>query len=195
MTNLISSFIFILFSYSAIAATAIPIPTISISDIRTYCIGRDPYVHVSLKINNADVGRPGLIYVGSHNSAQTQGQFYSSHWSDVDGQLFPIHSIERSGLFNKAIDIPLNDLTRKSGWDLYVGYGVLTVKDDADIQNAINSVAKIKEKFPEKKIPMIDPEYYKRVLIQSDMTKNAKYHYVRTWTPELINLCGQQGGH
>lgn len=188
-----------------------PNSTIFISNIQTYCqadnrplgqtssfsIGRDeghPYVRVDLLINSPDAGRPGLIYVGSHDPGQTKAQFYTGRWENWEGALFPINKIVRGGLSPTTLFIPLDDISQKQGWKLYVGYGALTTDDEMKVQRAFEAVAKVKAKFPDRQIPAVDPDHFRRVLVQENMTKNAKYQYVRSWSPDLLTLCDNDKG-
>lgn len=178
----------------AAAPYLVPDSTISIANVQTYCNYDQPFVRVDLLINAADVGRPGLLYVGSHNQTQTQAQFYTEAWQDWNGSLFPIHTIVRGGLTGTTLSIPLNDVLQKQGWKLYIGYGALSVADEMKVQRMLEALNKVKAKFPERNIQAVDPDHIRRVMIQDNMTRNVKYRYVRAWTPELTTLC-DRGNH
>lgn len=178
----------------AAAPYLVPDSTISIANVQTYCNYDQPFVRVDLLINAADVGRPGLLYVGSHNQTQTQAQFYTEAWQNWNGSLFPIHTIVRGGLTGTTLSIPLNDVFQKQGWKLYIGYGALSVADEMKVQRMLEALNKVKAKFPERNIQAVDPDHIRRVMIQDNMTRNVKYRYVRAWTPELTTLC-DRGNH
>lgn len=197
MQKFLLSIIFGVFSLTSGIATAIaaplilaPVSNISISGTKTYCNNNQPFVTVNLLINAPDVGRPGIVYVGSHDPIQLSAEFLTDGgWAAWSSAVLPPYVIQRNGLYDMTLQIPLNDLAAKQGWSLYVGYGAYTPKDEALVQSTNEAVAKVRAKFPERQIPTIDPDYYKRTLVQSDMTKNAKYHIVRQWTSELLTLC------
>lgn len=170
--------------------TPVPDSTIAIGAVQAYCIATQPYISVQLLINASDAGRPGLVYVASHDPDQTMGEGYSSGgWEVLQSQMLPILIIARSGLVNTTLNIPMNNPGGKQGWSLYVGYGVLTDKDEAMVQQSMVAVAKMRAAHPERQVPSIDPDYQRRVLIQQDMTKNAKYKLVRKWTPDIAGMC------
>lgn len=132
---------------------------------------------------------------------QRQPITYGGAWQTWNGSLFPPHWVARSG-FSGAVtlSIPLgvsanidNEYSDKTGWLLYVGYGVLTVQDEEKVQRAMDGVAKVKAKFPDRPIPAVEADHYRRVMIQEDMSQNAKYRHVLTWSREWMHSCTNGG--
>ena len=170
-------------------------PTISVTGVTRVCQGEVPYARLNLLVNVPDKGRPGLVYVGSHDPAQTVAEFfYSGQWTTWDGGLYPPHLIVRGGLNDVTLYVPYDRLVEKLGWRLYVGYGVLTAEDEQKVQRMIQSYQIAKTKLPDRQIPTVDPDHFRRVLIQMNMTDNIKYRYVTEWTSDLSGLCVTSSG-
>jgi hypothetical protein len=164
--------------------------TISISEVSTFCQGNIPYARFKLLINTADKGFPGLIYVGAHSPERTKAEFYhGSYWDVWEEGMFPPNLILRDGLNDTALAIPLDRLTDKQGWRLYVGYGVLTVESEQKVQQMLQAYQIARAKLPDRQIPMVDPDHYRRTLVQTNMIDNMKYRYVLDWNKSLINMC------
>lgn len=157
-------------------AQAAPPSAIAISAPRIYCGNDQRYADVIIYVNPSDVGRPGLLYVGAHDPTQTSARFLSGGWLDWNGSLYPIYMIQRTGLADTKVTIPLNEIPYD--WTIYVGYGALTIKDEDTVQRAMEGVAKVRAKYPDRPIPSVTADHYRRVLIQEDMTRNRKYHDV-----------------
>jgi len=140
------------------------------------------------------VGRNALMQFQSFAS-------YSGAWQTWDGSLLPPHWVARGGFAGPVtLSIPLGasanvdgEFYDKTGWLLYVGYGVLTVQDEEKVQRAMDGVAKVKAKFPDRPIPAVEADHYRRIMIQEDMSQNAKYRHVLTWGPEWIYSCSNGG--
>lgn len=170
-------------------------PTISVSGVTKICQGQIPYARVNLLVNLPDQGLPGLVYVGAHNPSQTAAEFYyAAGWQPWNGSLFPPNQIFRSGLHDLTLFIPLDRAWEKQGWRLYVGYGVLTAESEQKVQRMIQSYQEAKAKLPGRQFPTVDPDHFRRTLIQMNMTDNAKYRYVMDWTSDLIGMCESGGG-
>lgn len=176
-------------------------PTIAVSN-QLSCFDSEPYLQVTLSIDSADVGRPGILYVGAHDPGRTRAQFYQHHWEEWNGAMFPPHRIVREGLASTTLAIPLGRSATVSdgawdlsGWQLYVGYGALTAADEEKVQRAMDGVAKVKAMYPERKIPAVEADHYRRVMVQENMTQNAKYRHVFTWTSDISYACESGGGN
>jgi hypothetical protein len=187
----ISFLIALVLLYTSAIVRATPVLlTPSISNVQTYCYNKQPQVRFNLLIHASDQGLPGLIYIGAHNPEKTRAQFYVQEtWQEFEGAIFPVYKTVREGLTHTSLSIPLDEVIAKQGWQLYVGYGALTAEDEAKVQKMSDTVQSFKSNFPEKKVNTIEPDYFRRVLIQDNMTKHGKYHYIRSWTPELRSLC------
>lgn len=165
-------------------------PTISVSGVAKVCQGEVPYARVNLLVNVPDKGLPGLVYVGSHDPGQTAAEFYYGYgWQPWDGSLYPPNQVFRTGLNDLTLYIPLDRAAEKQGWRLYVGYGVLTAESEQKVQRMIQSYQVAKTKLPDRQIPAVDPDHFRRTLIQMNMTDNVKYRFVMDWTSDLIGMC------
>lgn len=187
-----------LLASTAVAVPFVPGPsTIVVTDRGITCVGRTPVLDVALSINGSDMGRPGLVYVGAHDAQQTEASFLGQdrYWQPLVGVAFPPAVIRRDGLVSQQIRIPLRDVAGYQGGSLYVGYGALSVGAEAMVRQAVASVATAKARWPDRQIPSVDEDYYKRTLIQEDMRKQNKYSFVRYITPDLTTMCEPQGGN
>lgn len=185
-------------SGSAFALPFVPGPSSIVAvDRGITCVGRVPVLDVTLNINAEDIGRPGLIYVGAHNAQQTEAAFLGQdlNWQPLVGVAFPPVIIRRDGLATQSLRIPLRDVSAYSGGSLYVGYGALSISGEGLVRQALAAVSTAKAKWPDRKIPSVDEDYYKRTLIQEDMRKQSKYRFVRFITPEIATMCEPQGGN
>lgn len=160
------------------------------SGTRVYCVGTDPWISTTLLIDASDIGRPGLVYIGSHDPDKTMAEFYvDGAWVAWNSQVLPPNMIVRGGLSPVTLNIPMNAPTQKIGWTLLVGYGALSARDEQAVQSATTAIAKIRQQFPERQIPTVDPDYYRQTLTQADMTRNSKYVAVSNWTWDLVKTC------
>jgi hypothetical protein len=156
----------------------------------TICQGGVPYARVDLYIAPLDKGRPCIVYVGSHDPDQTAAEFYyDNRWQAWDSILYPPNQVFRNGINDMTLYIPLDRVVEKLGWKLYVGYGVLTEESEQKVQRMILSYQRAKAKLPDRQIPTVEPDHYRRVLVQTDMLDNAKYRHVLDWTSDLIGEC------
>lgn len=168
--------------------------TISVSGVTKICQGEVPYVRVNLLVNIPDKGLPGLVYVGSHDPSKTAAEFYYGYgWQPWDGGLYPPKQVFRTGLNDLTLYIPLDRAVEKQGWRLYVGYGVLVAESEQKVQRMIQSYQMAKTKLPDRQIPAVDPDHFRRTLIQMNMTDNVKYQHVMDWTSDLIGMCVYNG--
>jgi hypothetical protein len=99
-----------------------------------------------------------------------------------------------SGLYNTNLTIPLPPSLIRDDWRLYVGYGALSTESESRVQLAINTVNAAKALDINANISAVDPDHYRRSLIQMDMTKNGKYVYVNTGIKNKPNVCSPQSG-
>ncbi|RWA52421.1 hypothetical protein AU476_17810 [Cupriavidus sp. UYMSc13B] len=151
---------------------------------------------VTIAMNAEDVGRPGLIYVGAHDPQQTQAAFLGQYgWEPFTGVAFPPAVVRRDGLVSQTLQIPLSNVAGWPNWSLYVGYGALSVTSENMVRQAVLSVATAKAKWPDRPIPPVNEDHFKRSLIQEDMRKLSKYSFVRYITPDLSTVCEPVGGN
>ncbi len=180
--------------------------TIAVTGVQVFCRGFQPYVTFTLPINAADQARPGLVYIGMHDPAMSQAAFLSGNsWAAWRGGMFPVYAVARSGLFDSTITLPLPFAVAGNGWHLYAGYGALSTTNEARVQDAINAINAAKALSANAAVALnasavvaaIDPDHYRRTLIQTDMTQNGKYAYVNTGVETNRDFCDPQqgGGH
>ncbi|MCY0853038.1 hypothetical protein [Cupriavidus sp. D39] len=171
--------------------------TITVANQTLGCAGRTPVVTLNLLVNPEDAGRPGLIYVGVHDPQQMQAALLNqdSAWEAFTGAALIPHIVRRDGLSSVRLNIPLSSSPSYQGWSLYVGYGALTLASEAMVQKAVVAVAGVKARYPDRPVPAVDEDHFKRSLIQEDMRKNTKYRFVRAFTPELMSICEPLGGN
>ena len=159
------------------------------------CMDRTPYLEVDLFINQQDQGRPGLIYAAVVDKARTKAFFYHNNsWVSWEGGgAYPIMYVMRNGLFKTKLLLMVSGNLPSDG-ELYVGYGALSIKDEKLVENSMLGVAKVKEKYPDRKIAAVDADTFKRALIEQDLTKNSKYRFVKTNLGSISSKChGSQG--
>jgi hypothetical protein len=163
--------------------------TISASGTRI-CVGGAPHIRVNLYVNPPDKNLSGLIYVGSHDSSQTQAEFfYENQWIAWESGLYPIYMTFRSGLNDMTFVIPFNRISEKLGWRLYVGYGALSVESEQKVGQITESYERARTKLPDRVFHTVEPDHIRRTLIQMDMLDNLKYQYIAEWTSDLRHLC------
>jgi len=109
-------------------------------------------------------------------------------WMPWDSGLFPAYSIVRSGLGSQQFTLPLNGYLAGGGWMLYAGYGVLTSDSESRVQSYIASVQNT-ERITNKKTSSIDPDHFRRTLIQDDMARYGKYTYINTGVENNSRVC------
>lgn len=177
--------------------------TIAVTGVQVTCQGLQPYVTFTLPINGADQARPGLVYVGMHDPAMSQAAFLAGNsWADWRGGMFPVYAVARGGLFNTTITLPLPYALAGGGWHLYAGYGALSAANEARVQDAINAINAAKTLSANAAVALnasavvaaVDPDHYRRTLIQTDMTQNGKYAYVNTGVETNSYVCDPQRG-
>lgn len=178
--------------------------TIAVSGIQVTCQGLQPYVTFTLPINGADQSRPGLVYIGMHDPAMSQAAFLTgNNWAAWRGGMFPVYAVATGGLFSSTITLPLPYALAGGGWHLYAGYGALSAANEARVQDAINAINAAKTLSANAAVALnasavvaaVDPDHYRRTLIQTDMTQNGKYAYVNTGVETNPYVCDpQQGG-
>ncbi|NTB05922.1 hypothetical protein [Agrobacterium tumefaciens] len=167
-------------------------PTLTASGISVFCDGYQPYVTFTLQINGADRGRPGLIYVGMHDEANTSAMFLTGNeWTVWQSGLFPPYQVARSGLVDQRITIPLNPYLAGGGWRLYAGYGALSTNDEARVQAYTQTIDKVKL-VTGKPVASIDHDHYRRTLVQADLAASGKYAFVQTGVEYSTQICQPQ---
>lgn len=182
--------VYVLLCVSAQAQVAAP-STISVKKVRLFCQRQRPYITFTLPINTSDQGRPGLLYIGMHDPAMSQANFLRNHtWLNWQSGLFPVYAVMRGGLYSTRLTIPLPPRITGSGWHLYAGYGALSIEDELRVQRAIDTVNKAKAL--NLNISGVEPDHYRRSLIQMDMSKNGKYTYVNFDIKNNSNICHSQ---
>lgn len=167
-------------------------------NVQVFCQGTQPIASVTLPIMSGDVGRPGLLYIGMHDPSMSSAAFFvNGSWTSYQGGLFPINSLI-SGLSNTQLLIPLPPPLAGGGWKLYVGYGALSVAAENQVQAAINAINAAKALNVSAGVAAVDPNHYRRTLMQSDMTQAGKYAYVNTGVESNPYVCQPEtggGGH
>lgn len=166
---------------------------IQLTPPQLYCRSDRGWVTFGMYILGKDHGRPGAAFVGAHEPAFQHSAFMTpdGNWYNTDGgSLVPAFADLRDGMRPVIFDFPL-DLSNMEGWPVYVGYGVLTSADEAELaaQQATYEAAKAKAATMGRTVTLPDPEQLKRQRAQDDMTKNKKYQYVGTMTTGLRAFC------
>lgn len=166
-----------------------------ISDVQVVCQGTQPFASLTLPIGAADLGHPGLLYIGMHDPGMSQAAFFvNGNWVGYQGGLFPINTIASGGLYNVRMVIPLPPSLAGGGWKLYVGYGALSAAAESQVQATINAISAAKALKTDAALGAIDPNSYRRTLIQSDMTQAGKYGYVNTGVETNPYVCQPEFG-
>ncbi|CAB3755839.1 hypothetical protein [Paraburkholderia humisilvae] len=193
----------VLLCCSCVHAQVGPRSTIAVTGVQVSCRGLQPYVTFTLPINGADQGRPGLVYIGMHDPSMSHAAFLTGNaWSNWTDGMFPVYAIVTNGLFSTTITLPLPYALAGGGWHLYAGYGALSDADESQVQDAINAIDAAKSLSASAAaalgvsavVAAIDPDHYRRTLIQTDMTKNGKYAYVQTGVETNPYACDPQRG-
>ncbi|MBN3815196.1 hypothetical protein G3N57_00610 [Paraburkholderia sp. Se-20369] len=162
---------------------------ITAQNVQVFCQGTQPIASITLPIMSVDVGRPGLLYIGMHDPSMSSAAFFANgSWVGYQGGLFPINSLV-SGLSNTQLVVPLPPPLAGGGWKLYVGYGALSVAAENQVQAAINAINAAKALNINAAVGAVDPNHYRRTLMQSDMTQAGKYAYVNTGVENNPYVC------
>ncbi len=170
-------------------------PNLTVTNIVVTCRGLQPYVTFTLPINAADQGQPGLLYIGMHDPSMSQADLLTgSGWVGYSGGMLPVYSVVRNGLTPVTLTLPLPSVLAGGGWSLYAGYGALSASGEAQVQAAITAVNDAKALGASGVIAAVDPDHYRRSLIQIDMTQNGKYGYVHTGVETNPYVCQPQLG-
>lgn len=156
--------------------------TIRIANLKTYCVQRSiPYMQADIVINDADKGLPGILYVGIIDD-EKQNPFFltAGGWTRWAGGSIPVYGIMRDGLQTSTVslNLTLTSLPELSSRNIYMGYGALSAASEKIVQGGIKAVATVRQKFPERQIPSVDPDMHRLALVQDDMTRHAKYQFV-----------------
>ena len=109
--------------------------------------------------------------------------------------MFPVYAVASSGLLNATITLPLSYALAGGGWHLYAGYGALSTDNEARVQSAIaaiNAAKTLSASAASAVIAAVDPDHYRRTLIQMDMTQSGKYAYVNTGVETNPYVCQPQ---
>lgn len=170
-------------------AQVISPPSITATGVQVFCQAQQPYISFVLPVMAADQGRPGLIYVGMRNDSATAAMFLQGgSWVPWNGGLFPVYSTVTSGLRDQQYTLPLNGYLAGGGWVLYAGYGVLTSDGEARVQAYITTVQNT-ETITSRKVNGIDPDHYRRSLVQDNMVRFGKYSYISTGVENNSRVC------
>lgn len=165
-----------------------------VQNFQVFCQGTQPIASLTLPVMAGDGGRPGLLYIGMHDPSMSSAAFLtSSGWTGYQGGLFPINSIVTS-LNNKQLLIPLPPELAGGGWKLYVGYGALSATAENQVQMAINAINAAKAMNANAAVGAVDPNNYRRTLMQSDMTQAGKFGYVYTGVENNPYICQPDAG-
>lgn len=154
--------------------------TIRLANYRTFCVNQTiPFLQVDLVVNDQDRGLPGVIYLGVIDDSGTRPFFLGSDgWLEVTSGTIPPYSIQRQGLQNFSLSMDLSSLPQVNGRNLFIGYGALTAASSRMVQAGIDAATKMKERFPNRPVMTVEPDLHRIALVQDDMTKNSKYHFV-----------------
>ncbi|KAA0178825.1 hypothetical protein FX016_23115 [Cupriavidus gilardii] len=165
-------------------------PNLHVTAVEVFCQNYQPFVSIAMPVASADSGRPGLLYVGMHDAGMSQAAFLTSAgWQPYQGGLFPVYSIVKGGLASTRLVLPLNPNLAGGGWKLYVGYGALSAEAEARVQQAVVATATAKAMNPKGAIAAVDPDHYRRTLVQTDMTQAGKFGYVDTGVENIPDMC------
>lgn len=195
-TTLSKLFAGLVFLFAGVAhAQAGVSPNLTVTNIVVTCKGLQPYVTFTLPIEAPDQGRPGLLYIGMRDPAMSQADLLtSSGWLGYTGGMLPVYSVVRSGLTPVTLTLPLPPALAGGGWSLYAGYGALSAPAESQVEAAITAVNEAKALGASGVIASVDPDHYRRALIQTDMTQNGKYGYVHTGVETNPYVCQPQLG-
>lgn len=175
--------------------TASP-PNLAVVGLQVFCQGLQPYASFTLPVLGQDLGRPGIVFVGMHDASRTQAMFLSGdNWYDWQSGLFPVYAVRSNGLGNQQFTIPLNGLLAGGGWKLYVGYGALGDQDEARVQQGVLAVKAARAvRGGQGQVASVDPDHYRRTLVQADLVRLGKYAYVSTGVENNAKVCEPQDG-
>lgn len=173
----------------ALGADALTQPSsIQAEYVSSYCEGSRPSVVVNLHINATDLGRPGILFVGMLDPDEHRVSYAvagSNNWYEYSGEaLYPPYAVVTGGLQ----DVALRLAAGPAAWKLYLGYGALTERSESMVQAAMDVVAKARERG-RANVPTVDPNHYRRALVQQDMERNGKFIHVLTWGPDNLAVC------
>ena len=164
-------------------------PTLTAWDVQVFCQESQPYVSFVLPLNAADRGRPGLTYIGMHDPAGSSAMLLQGgNWIPFQSGLFSVYAIANAGLTDQRISLPLNNYLAGGGWKLYAGYGALSAEADGRVQGYTETVQK-SEQISGRKINRVDPDHFRRSLIQDDMVRRGKYTYINTGVENNQRFC------
>lgn len=160
--------------------------TIKVSNVQIGCDNGHPVVSARIIINEADRGLPGVIYVGSHDDAQTSAYFMEGgSWVQWGDAYFPMYAIMRNGMQDMTVTVGVtnpgafpSDNTVAPHGNIYIGYGVLKPEKEAIVQKTIEVNAKMRAAHPEKNWPVVNPDMNRRAFVQEDLTKYVKYQKI-----------------
>ena len=164
-------------------------PSITALNVQVFCQGTQPYVSFVLPVAYADMGRAGMVFVSMRDQSGTAAMFLQgASWLPWESGLFPAYTSMSSGMTSQSFTLPLNGYLAGGGWMLYAGYGVLTDDAESSVRSYIDTVRKT-EDIVHKKVNSIDPDHYRRTLIQADMVKSGKYSYISTGVENDPKIC------
>lgn len=166
-------------------------PAITAVGVQVFCQGLQPFVSFVLPVKPNDRGRAGLVYVGMKDQAAANAMFLQgSSWYSWSSGMFPVYAVS-SWLNDQSFTLPLNSNLAGGGWSLYVGYGVLTDEAELRVKSYVQTMQQ-SEAIAGKKVSGIDPDHYRRTLVQSDMVQSGKYSYINTGLELNSSFCQTQ---
>lgn len=169
-------------------------PSLTAVGVRVFCEGLQPYVSFILPVMPSDRGRPGMVYVGMRDPSGTAAMFLQGDtWLPWGSGLFPAYSIQNAGLNDQQFNLPLNGNLAGGGWLLYAGYGSLSDDGEAHVRSYID-VVQSTERLTNRKVSSVDPDHYRRSLIQNDMAGLGKYSYINTGVENNAGICQPENG-
>ncbi|MGY8527612.1 hypothetical protein [Paracidovorax citrulli] len=173
-----------------VASAQVGRPNLRVLDAEVVCQNYRPFVSLTLPVMPADVGRPGLLYVGMHDPNMAHAAFLSgAAWHRYQGGLFPVYSTVQGGLGSSRLLLPLNEYVAGSGWKLYVGYGALSSLAESRVAQASAAIEAAKAISPKAITGTVDADHYRRTLIQTDMSQGGKFAYVDTGVEHSPDVC------
>ncbi|MFC4484263.1 hypothetical protein [Cupriavidus campinensis] len=185
----------IVLAWSVGASAQVGQPKLTVTDMQVFCQGLDPFVTLTFPVNAQDQARPGILYVGMHDPSMSQAAFLTtSSWVGYSGGLFPAYSVASAQLGRPRLTLALPQNLAGGGWKLYVGYGALSVQSESRVQQAADAIAAAKAISPKPVIGAVDPDHYRRTLVQTDMTQAGKFAYVETGVENNPFVCRPETG-
>lgn len=175
MKNLIIFCIAALFSHAATAAnvSASAQPVAACRSTRggsSVCL-QAFQLNVTLNINAADIGLPGLVYLAVQEKDGTLAYYSPSQqaWVAYTGGMIEPYLVYQGGLPPQVTFTTAKiDASPYVGTTVYVGYGALQQADQDKIDNFIASVGQANLN------PLISMQHLQQTAVENDMRSNEK---------------------